>query len=234
MIVLDIETTGLSPETAKITEIGAIKVGDDGQIQETFRQLIDPEVDLPNEIIKLTGITPLMLMGMPTISEALPSFVDFCEGLPIMGHNIMFDYSFLKYNAVNLGLKFEKNGIDTLRIARSVLSHLETRSLTYLCEYFKIHRNHAHRGYDDALATYELYRKMKEVYYSIDNTGLFEPKPLHYKPRKQEGITKKQEKFLKDLIARHEVKLAKPIEEYSKSEASKEIDGILNQYGRSF
>lgn len=72
-----------------------------------------------------------------------------------MGHNLIFDYSFLKHQAADQKIPFEKNGIDTLKIARTLLPDLESRSLTNLCGYFQIDRAHAHRAYHDALATHE-------------------------------------------------------------------------------
>ncbi len=230
-IVFDIETTGFYPESHKITEIGAIKIKN-GQILETYSQLINPQVPIPQEIVNLTGITSALVENMPTIEEVLPKFIDFCEDYPIMGHNILFDFSFIKTNAQQQKLRFERLGLDTLAIARILLPRLEKRSLTYLCEHYQIERAQAHRAYDDAMATYVLYTKMKDEFYNEMNEALFVPKPIHWRPQKQEPISLKQEKFLQDLIKRHDLVLVKPIKEYSKSEASKEIDTILFQYGK--
>lgn len=231
-IVLDIETTGFSPETHKITEIGALRV-EDHQVVGSFKQLIDPEMEISQEITKLTGISNLTIQGMPTISEVMPRFIEFCGDLPILGHNIMFDYSFLKTAAVQLKLTFEKRGADTLTMARCVLPKLESRSLTYLCNYFSIVRENEHRAFDDANATNCLFEILKSKYLNQENSSIFEPKPLFYKPQKMESITEKQEKYLLNLAKLHGVTLIKPIAEYSKSEASREIDKIINQYGKS-
>ena len=63
-----------------------------------------------------------MLKDKPFIEEVLPRFIEFTGDDVIMGHNIMFDYSFLKQNAINQKLKFDKMGIDTLKIARKTLN----------------------------------------------------------------------------------------------------------------
>lgn len=231
-IIFDIETTGFYPETHKITEIGAIKVRD-GQILEIFSQLINPQVAIPQEIVSLTGITPAMVEYMPTIEEVLPRFIDFCEDYPIMGHNILFDFSFIKTNALQQKLRFEHNGLDTLALARTLLPKLERKSLGHLCGHYGIERVNEHRAFDDAMATYVLYTKMKDEFFNDANKELFSPKPIHWKPQKQEPITAKQEKFLLDLIKKNNLVLIKPINEYSKSEASKEIDGIINKFGKT-
>lgn len=231
-IVLDLETTGFQPQFNKITEIGAIKI-QGGEIVDSFNQLIDPEMLIPDSIIDITGITNLMIKNQPTIDEILPEFIDFCEDYPIMGHNIIFDFSFLKTNAVNMGLRFEKEAIDTLLIAKTCLRHLRSRSLSSLCEYYNIKRDNAHRAYDDALATYKLYQILKRDFYNEKTEKLFIPSHLYWKPKKVVAITKKQEKFLMALVLRHNIVLDKPIESFSKSEASRKIDHILNQYGRN-
>ncbi len=116
-IVLDIETTGLSPEFTAITEIGAAKIID-GMVTEVFDELINPQVNIPDNIVDLTGINNEMVKDKRLIDEVLPDFIDFCGEFPILGHNVMFDYSFLKTNALRLGLGFEKRGLDTMILAR--------------------------------------------------------------------------------------------------------------------
>lgn len=231
-VVLDIETTGFYPESHRITEIGAVKVVN-GVIEDHFSELINPQTVIPVEITRLTGISNEMVKEMPTIEEVLPRFITYCEGFDIMGHNILFDFSFLKYNAISQKLKFDKMGVDTLLIARTLLSQLEKRSLTYLCEHYKIERKHAHRAYDDAYATYILYQKMKEQFYTDMNSSLFSSKPIHWKPQKSQPITEKQEKYLNHLVEINNIALVKPIKEFSKSEASRQIDLIIKQYGQS-
>ena len=103
-VCVDIETTGISPQHAQIIEIGALKVRD-GEVVDTFSQLIDPGVSVPPEITALTGITTEMVEGQPTIDEVLPNFIAFAGDDLLLGHNIRFDFSFLKQNAINLNLE---------------------------------------------------------------------------------------------------------------------------------
>ena len=122
-VSLDLETTGLEPKRDRIIEIGAAKIRD-GQIQETYSLLVDPRVKIPERITDLTGISDQMVEGQPFVEEAVTGLLEFCEELPLLGHNLMFDYSFVKHSAVNMGLPFEKHGMDTLNIARVLLPDL--------------------------------------------------------------------------------------------------------------
>lgn len=229
-IVLDIETTGISPQAEAITEIGAAKVVDD-QVVEVYSMLINPGRPIPSKITELTGISDQMVAFKPSIDEVLPEFVLFCEDLPILGHNVIFDFGFLKTNAMRQGLSFEKNALDTLSLARQFLSGLPSYSLTSLIAHMRINRENAHRALDDAMATHELYQIIKKRYGTLEHERFFIPKPLAFKPAKTSPITDKQVKFLRSLIATHKVQVDYVIEDLSKSEASKKIDGIISEYG---
>lgn len=229
-VVVDLETTGLQPGRDRILEIGAVKV-EHGQVVDTFCMFADPQMEIPLRIQELTGITPDMVCGEKTPDQAVLEFLDFCGEMDLMGHNLMFDYSFLKHQAVNQKRVFEKNGIDTLKIARSVLPDLESRSLTSLCEYFQIDRKHAHRAFHDALATHELYVKLQKAA-GEEQDKLFQPKPLLYKVKRQGPITNAQKAYLNDLIKYHKIKLDVAVDSLTKNEASRKIDTIISEYGR--
>ena len=111
-VCVDIETSGVRVKWDKIIEIGAVKVRDSKAV-DTFSELINPGLKLSPYITELTGITDEMLKDKPFIEKVLPRFIEFTGDDVIMGHNIMFDYSFLKQNAINQKLKFDKMGIDT-------------------------------------------------------------------------------------------------------------------------
>ena len=229
-VVVDLETTGLQPARDRILEIGAWKVID-GKITEKFCEYINPKIEISERIQELTGISDEMVKDARTISEVFPEFATFCEGYDLMGHNILFDYSFLKQQAVNMKISFEKNGIDTLKIARTLLPELESRSLGALCEYFKIDLTHAHRAYYDALATWNLYERLKERVME-GQEGVFAPKALLYKPKKQGPITEFQKAYLNDLVKYHKIDLHVCVDSLTKSEASRMIDRISSEYGR--
>ena len=94
-VCIDLETTGLNPKRDRIIEIGAVKVRN-GQITDTFQQLIDPKQQLEERVEILTGISSKELEGQPTIQEVLPKLKDFLEEDILLGHRVLFDYSFLK------------------------------------------------------------------------------------------------------------------------------------------
>ena len=153
-VVLDIETTGTHPIRNEIIEIGAVYV-ENGQVIKKFNELICPRESISEYITGITGIDDTMVADAPPIEEVMPRFIDFCEDVPLIGHNIiLFDYRMLKAKAVALGFEFEKKGLDTLNISRKVLGNLPSRRLGALCEYYQINLEHAHRAYDDAFATY--------------------------------------------------------------------------------
>lgn len=158
-VVVDLETTGLSPENDKIIEIAAVRVINDA-VADTFSTLIDPHKHIDRYITEITGIDDSMVKNAPDISEAMPRFLDFLGDMPMLGHNIIrFDLRFLQ--AVS---DLEVFCVDTLDIA----NHLHTgscgNSLTALCACFGVINDNAHRALSDCLATHGVYQKMKEHY----------------------------------------------------------------------
>ena len=229
-VCVDIETTGISPQHAQIIEIGALRVRD-GEVVDTFSQLINPGVSVPAEITALTGITTEMVEGQPSIAIVLPEFIDFAGDDVLLGHNVRFDYSFLKQNAMDLNLDFSKSGMDTLRIARAKCPELKSRSLDFLCEHFCIDDENHHRAFNDAKVTSELYLMFYDMFRN-DNPELFQPTEFIYKPKKSSPITEKQKRYLLALISHHNLVVEYDINELSKSEASRKIDQIISTKGK--
>ncbi|MDD7739486.1 MAG: exonuclease domain-containing protein [Lachnospiraceae bacterium] len=229
-VVLDLETTGLTPKKDRILEIGAVKI-QDGRITETYETFVNPMIGIPPTITKLTGITDKMVENAPDNTTAVTGFLEFCGDLPLLGHNISFDYRFIKHSAVNLGLSFEKEALDTLHIARCALPDLESRSLEYLCSYYGISRENAHRAMDDVMETLELYIRL-ETEYAGSHPEWFRFVPLICKMKRENPATAAQRKYLEDLIRYHRITVNVPMESLTKNEASRLIDGIILNYGR--
>lgn len=229
-VCVDIETTGIRSKWDKIIEIGAVKVRD-GKVIDTFSQLIDPGISIPYRITELTGIDDSMVEGMPKIEEVLPKFIEFASDNILLGHNIIFDYKFLKQNATNLNLEFEKNGIDTLKIARKTLKGLESRGLEYLCNYYGILDENHHRAYNDASVTSKLYLILCEQF-GDEYKECFEPYVLESKTKKMQPITLRQLSYLTDLINRYHINIDYDINQLTKNEASRKIDKILAEKGK--
>lgn len=231
MIVVDIETTGISPEYHRITEIGAIKVIED-EVVGTYSQLINPEAVVTEEITRITGLTNAILETQPTLDKVYPEFYAFCEELPLLGHNIMFDFSFLKHHGGQLGYRFERSGMDTYPLAHRYLPDLKSKSLTSIIAHMGIEREIAHRAFHDAKATYEVFHALKTKYATEADMHYFMPKPLHWRAKKQSPITDKQKSFLQSLINQHKLYTDVDVETLTKSEASRYIDRILFLKGR--
>lgn len=230
---IDIETTGLSPEKEKIIEIGAVKY-DDGVQKEVFSTLVNPQREgIPERITDLTGITDEMVKDAPSEGEAMGSLLRFLDGETILlGHNILFDFSFLKVAAVRRGAAFEFQGIDTLGIARVCHPELPSKSLSAMCEAYGIVNEKAHRAYEDACTAARLFFCLKERFGGEDEMR-FLPKPLCYRPKKTEPVTKRQVSYLQGIIAMHGLDLTPDYTTLTKSEASRLIDTLLAKYGRS-
>lgn len=229
-VCVDIETTGLNPKTDKIIEIGAVKVVN-GQVAEQFEQLVNPGRQLEERIVELTGICDKDIKNMPFVDEILPDFLNFSKNFVLLGHSILFDYSFLKKAAVNQRLSFEKQGIDTLKIARKFLPDLESRSLPFLCKYYDIPHT-AHRALEDAKATVCLYQKLCEDFYGEETKEDFEPKPLIYQVKRETPATKAQKERLFKLLKKHGLSVEYDIEKLTRNEASRYTDQLLAKYGR--
>ena len=222
-VSIDLETTGLNPKLDKIIEIGAVKVVN-GKITDTFHSYVNPERKLEARIVELTGIRQEQVDQAPDISQVFPKLEVFLEDLPFLGHRILFDYSFLKKAAVDLKHPFEKQGIDTLRIARCFLPQLEHRTLPYLCEYYGIMHD-AHRAFADAEATSRLYEILCRDFYGKEE-GIFQPKQLLFKVKKDTPSTKAQKEQLYRLITQYKLEIDYDVEKLSRSEASRKIDKI--------
>lgn len=228
-VSIDLETTGLSPRLDRIIEIGAVKVVK-GEIRETFSTFINPGRALSEKIVELTGIHDSQLAQAPMMEEVLPKLLDFLEDLPLVGHRILFDYSFLKKAAVNQKLTFEREAIDTLKIAEKHLKSLEHKRLGYLCEYYGIPIM-AHRALEDARATAALYEKLVQEFYSEED-GLFCPKVQSYQVKRDTPATKPQKERLYRLLELHKIEIDYDVDKLTRSEASRITDKILAKYGR--
>ena len=161
-VVLDVETTGLHSDD-RVIEIGAAKVID-GQIVEEFQQLINPEMVIPPFITSLTGISNDMVADAPTMKTVLPLFISFMDSLPIVGHNVGFDCSMLRWEAARVGTSIEfKKGDDTRYMACRRYPRWPNHSLWMLCAMLGVDGRGAHRALADVRATQKAYEILKET-----------------------------------------------------------------------
>ena len=157
-VVFDIETTGLSPINNRIIEIGAVKVVN-GEIVDRFSTFINPQVPIPFEIEKLTSINDSMVMDADTIDVVLPEFMEFIKGTVLVAHNADFDISFIKENCKRLGIPYDYTHVDTVGIARSLLTGQAKYTLDAVAKTLGISLENHHRAVDDAECTAEIFVK---------------------------------------------------------------------------
>lgn len=229
-VALDVETTGLNPARDKVLEIGAARI-QGGKVCETYGTLINTGMPIPWRIQELTGITDEMQKTGKKTETAIREFVEFCGDLPVLGHNVQFDFGFLKQTAVNHGLTFEKQALDTLKIARRVLPDIPSRTLPAMCSHYQVDPGQSHRALDDALASHTILWKLWEEFGERDPDA-FALHTLVYSAKKQSPITNSQKGYLNDLLKYHRIETNICIEDMTKSEASRMIDQIILQYGR--
>lgn len=158
-VVFDIETTGFSPVSNRIIEIGAVKVIN-GEITDRFSTFVNPQVPIPFRIEKLTNINDSMVMDAPLIETVLPEFLDFCGDAILVAHNASFDMSFIKENVQRQHLNREFTYVDTLGIARVLLPNQAKHTLDAVCKTLGISLENHHRAVDDAEATAQMFVKM--------------------------------------------------------------------------
>ncbi|MCR5304238.1 MAG: PolC-type DNA polymerase III, partial [Lachnospiraceae bacterium] len=165
-VVFDIETTGLSESEDRIIEIGAVKM-DGFRVVDRYNTFVNPERPIPYEIEALTGITDEMTVNARTIEEVLPEFLEFCEDRILVGHNVKFDYSFIRKNMERLGIEGEFRIADTMGLARDILPGMNKYTLDRVAKALKISLENHHRAVDDAECTarifVDLLKKYKEI-----------------------------------------------------------------------
>lgn len=166
--VVDIETTGLSPEKCEIIEISAIKVKND-EIVDTFSMLVKPSKKIDSFIMNLTGITNEMVASAPKIKEVLLHFVNFVGDDCVLGHNVNFDINFIYDNLKKFCKKeFSNDFIDTMRLSRKHCD-LKKHNLKSIAKHYNISLDGHHRALVDCEITYNVYKNIKkEVCSCID------------------------------------------------------------------
>lgn len=170
-IVLDIETTGFSHETCDIIQICAWKV-EDGVVVDKFDTYVRPHFYVPRTIQNLTGITNEMLVDYEPIEVVLPEFFEFCGDYSFVGHNLSFDYNFIKAKGKNLGLDFTlsntRTGICTMKLAKKYLS-LESNKLVNVAEHLGVSMEgvRPHNASSDVYMTKAIYDRFLYNYSNL-------------------------------------------------------------------
>ena len=157
--VLDIETTGFSFRTEKITEVGIMKVKN-GEVIDEFSCFVNPEKPIPQRVVEVTNITDDMVKDAETIDKVMPKILEFVGDSVLVAHNADFDIGFLKYNANELGLSLDNTYLDTLRLAKDLFPDYKKYKLGKIAENLGIKVEVAHRALDDVDTTVKVLNVM--------------------------------------------------------------------------
>ena len=220
-IAIDLETTGIRLSKDKIIEVGLLKVKD-SHIIDTFSCVINPDMQVDDKILELTKISKNELENAKRIHEVINHIVDFCEEYVLLGHNTIFDYSFVKKEANRVGLEFEKRGIDTYKLCKKVLPENVRKNLTEACGYFGIERKNSHRAFSDAYYTHVLFQEIIKNFKTLEISS----EAMKVKIKKFVPIRKRTKEDLQKLLNCHRIGCKVNIDLLSESEAKRMMDKI--------
>jgi DNA polymerase-3 subunit epsilon len=163
LVVLDFETTGFSPDYARVIEVGAIIIKDD-IVFDSFSQLMYPGGYIPYFITNITGITNKMVKGQPKPEEVMPKLKEFIGDRTILAHNANFDQRFLESEMKNIGVNISNKFLCTLNLARRFIPRAPNYKLTTLISHLKINipeDYRAHRALHDVMMTFQIWLHIK-------------------------------------------------------------------------
>jgi DNA polymerase-3 subunit epsilon len=174
IIAVDLETTGLSPLIDKVIELSAIKITPFGE--ETFDQLIDPKITIPQFTIDIHGITDDMVQGKPTLDKVLPDFTKFMGSLPIVAHNAKFDLGFIVFGMHQSNIPLNESHIYcSCRFSRFAFrGRMPNFKLGTLTKELEIPLLNHHRALDDAIACLKVFERSLGVFKKPDRKILSE------------------------------------------------------------
>ncbi len=158
LVAFDLETTGLSPRSDRILEIGAVRYDENLQRIDQLQLIVDPQIPIPLAIQRLVGLTDADVEGAPPPLEAATQLAGFCGDAALIAHGGTFDLLFLRSLLSELfGARLV---FDTLDLARILLPTFESHSLPLLSRRLGIAHERPHRALSDALATGDLFRML--------------------------------------------------------------------------
>ena len=236
-VVFDLETTGLSAGSDRITEIGAVKVRG-GEIVDVFNTFVNPGRHIPEKITQLTSITDAMVKDAPDEAEALKLWEQFCPpDAVLVAHNADFDCSFMSAAYARQQKPFRNTYIDTVTISRSLYKELKNHKLDTVAEHLKVGEFHHHRACDDAETLAKIFLRMMQDMRDrnhIDciekiNTSLVGADPRQLKSHHLILLVKNQMglKNLYQLVSMSHLKYFKKHPLIPKSELIKHREGLL-------
>jgi len=168
-IIIDIETTGNNYKFGSITEL-AIFQHNGQMITNQYSTLVNPGIDIPYYITKLTGISNEMVKNAPSFHQVAKTIVELTAGRTFIAHNVRFDYGFIKEEFARLGYDYNRKTLCTVQMARKLLPGHQSYSLGKLCSDLGIEINGRHRASGDALATVKLFEILLQKNELLENS----------------------------------------------------------------
>lgn len=149
LVAIDLESTGLDPQTDKIIEVGAVRIRN-GKIIDEYETMVNPGISIPQITTQLTGIQQNDVADARKIDQILPEISTFVGDAPVIAHNISLDMGFLQGTH---GILKANKSIDTYDLATILLPNAPRYNLNSLTQQVGIELENAHRALDDARAT---------------------------------------------------------------------------------
>lgn len=204
--VLDLETTGISITTEKITEVGIMKVKN-GEVIDEFEMFVNPEKPIPQRVVEVTNITDEMVKDAETIDKVFPKILEFVGDSIIVAHNASFDVGFLKHNAKQLGYEFNNTYIDTLPLAKDLFPDLKKYKLGKIADSLGIEVDVAHRALADVDTTVKVFNVMLKKLKDKGINTVDEIDSASKDPEAQKEEFKKQRSYHAIILAKNYVGL---------------------------
>jgi len=175
---IDLETTGVNPAFHRIVEIGAVKFRIDSQ-GGSFHKLVNPGVSIPENVIRIHGITDHMVESAPLIEDILPDFFTFMKNSIIVIQNPRFDLSFIEraFHANNIEHQ-PLWALDTVRLAKRYFTNLPNHKLSTLADHLGIDCQ-KHRALDDAIVCMKVFLEVVKGRGITGESSLAEIMSLH-------------------------------------------------------
>jgi DNA polymerase-3 subunit epsilon len=173
--VVDLETTGVVGNSDRIIEISVLQATLKDGIQQIFTDFINPQILIPDQIVRFTGISQEMVDSAKSIDKVLPNYLPMLQTGILTAHNFSFDYSFLQAGYRRLGVDFKAPvQLCTVELSRLLLANLQSRSLPKLVKYFGFKVGASHRAESDAIACWLLLEKLLTLIQSADDEEILD------------------------------------------------------------
>jgi len=200
-VIFDLETTGLSPVSDKIIEIGAVKVTN-GKIVDRFSTFVNPQRPISFEIEKLTGINDNMVIDAPLIEDVLPKFLEFCDGAVMVAHNADFDMSFIHNKSREMGVEKEYTVVDTVTMAQYLIIGLGKYTLDAVAKALQVQLINHHRAVEDAECTALIFLKLINM---LKDKGLHNLDMINEAGRKSDNRIKRAHAYHAIILVKNDV-----------------------------